>query len=432
MQAIVIGGGILGCSVGLSLKQRGFDVMIVDKHSQVGHGSTSASCAIVRRFYSQPDMIAMAHEGAAAWADWKAYIGPGSEHYAEFRRPGVLFIPPVVDATVHKIVQSMVDVGVAVNLLTAAETKARFPFLCDRSMFPPQHPSEETFWEQGSTPIAGSVFEADGGYIVAPTLAARNLREAGERAGVQFVLGREVTSIKRQDNDRFHVELDASESMVTDILINVAGPHSARINRMADVRLPMETRALRREVHTLTNPVFNRAQGPVVPVVGDLDGGIYFRPELGGRDLVVGSTEPACDGRDQEWIDDPDVFVSHVTEKWHHRQSVRLMKRFPDVRQGPRRGVAHMYDVSVSDWYPIVDKTHVPGYYVCIGSSGSSFKTAPVLGPYLAAIIEATENGNDLDKHPQSFRLERIGRTVSTAFLSRLRAQRHSTGTVIG
>ncbi|MCP3999280.1 MAG: FAD-binding oxidoreductase [bacterium] len=66
MRAVVVGAGVVGCAVGLELRRRGHDVTVLDRNGEVGHGSTSASCGIVRRFHSQPGMgIAMAHEAAS-------------------------------------------------------------------------------------------------------------------------------------------------------------------------------------------------------------------------------------------------------------------------------------------------------------------------------------------------------------------------------
>jgi sarcosine oxidase subunit beta len=108
------------------------------------------------------------------------------------------------------------------------------------------------------------------------------------------------------------------------------------------------------------------------------------------------------------------------------------MKRFPEVRLGPARGVAALYDVTVRDWYPIADRTDLPGYYVCIGTSGSSFKTAPVLGRLMSEIIDACEGGRDLDRDPVFLELPCAGVSVDTRFLSRLRGDIQTTGSVIG
>lgn len=153
-------------------------------------------------------------------------------------------------------------------------------------------------------------------------------------------------------------------------------------------------------------------------------------PRRGGGDIIVGSTDPACD--DLEWIEDPDDYRQEITEPYRERQCLRLMKRLPEVRLGPPRGLAALYDVTVQDWYPIADRTDLPGYYVCIGTSGSSFKTAPVLGMLMAEIIETCEGGQDTDERPLHLDLPRAGISIDTRFLSRRRGPIESTGTVIG
>jgi sarcosine oxidase subunit beta len=263
--------------------------------------------------------------------------------------------------------------------------------------------------------------------VVSPGLATQNLRRAGEREGVRFALNHEVTAIRPAASGGFELETSRGP-MAADVVINVAGPHSARVNGMAGVELPLETRPLRREVHALSNPLFR--QDADLPIVGDLNGGIYFRPESGGRDVIVGTTDPQCDP--PEWLDDPDDYEHGVTELYRQRHCLRLMKRFPDVRLEPARGVSSLYDVTLQDWYPIVDRTDLPGYYVCIGTSGSSFKTAPVLGRLMAEIVEQVEAGHDVDAAPVRLELPRAGTAVDTRFLSRSRGSISSTGTVIG
>jgi sarcosine oxidase subunit beta len=430
MRVCIIGGGVVGCSIGLELRRCGCEVNVIDRNGDVGHGSTSASCGIVRRFYSQPGMIAMAHEAFHIWADWGSYLGPIDDDLAVFHQPGMLFIPPRVDAGVHAIVDEMVKLGIPASLLSADDVAERFPFLDIASQFPPRPVDDPGFFESMEPRIEGAVFEENSGYVVSPGLATQNLRLAGERDGVRFLLNHEVVKIRVQDSGGFRIDFAGDDSIVCDVVVNVAGPHSGQVNRIAGVQLPLETRALRREVHALANPRYAGDGGAEVPVVGDLNGGVYFRPESGGRDLIVGTTDPDCD--EAEWIDDPDDYEVGVSELYRQRQCLRLMKRFPEVKLGPARGVAALYDVTVRDWYPIADRTDLPGYYVCIGTSGSSFKTAPVLGRLMAEIIDACEGGHDIDNNPVSLDLPHAGVSVDTRFLSRLRSDIQTTGTVIG
>ncbi len=430
MKALVIGAGVIGCSVALELRRAGWDVDVVDKNGDAGHGSTSASCGIVRRFYSQPGMIAMAHEAASIWDDWAGYLGPVDDGLARFLRPGMLFIPPRIDDAARATLAEMQRLGIAARLLSADDVAREFPFLDTASHHPTKPVADPEFFEETGSRIEGAVFEEDAGFVVSPGVATHNLRRAGERDGVRFLLNTEVTAVERNGRDAFLTRMNDGTARESDVVINVAGPHSGRVNRLAGVELQLETRALRREVHLLKNPRFEEGSTASLPIVGDLDGGIYFRPEGGGRDVLVGSTEPACD--EPEWIDDPDDFDHNVTELYRERQCYRLMKRFPEVGYGAARGLGALYDVTLQDWYPIADRTDVPGYFVCIGTSGSSFKTAPVLGKLMAELVEAQRNGVDTDKQPLQLALPRIDATVDTSFLSRLRKPNVSTGTVIG
>ncbi len=430
-KATIIGAGVIGCAAGFELRKRGFDVTVVDKNGEVGHGSTSASCGIVRRFYSQPGMTAMAHEGARIWANWASHLGPIDEDLAVFRRTGMVFVLPELTDELRERAAKMQEIGVPAQVLTPRELKERFPWIDVASQHPPKSIDDPTFLDEGDgSPIGGAVYEEDAGYVVSPGIATHNLRAAGEREGVRFLLNREVRGLSGGGGRRFALELSDGSTTETDVVINAAGPHSGRVNALAGVTLPLETRPLVREVHALDNPLRGTPRGQTLPIVGDLDAGIYFRPESGDRALIVGTTDPPCD--ELEWTDDPDTARTNLSPRYRERQCLRAMRRFPELTLGPMKGVVSLYDVTVQDWYPIVDRTDRAGYYVCIGTSGSSFKTAPVLGSLMAEIVTASEEGRNVDSEPIQLELPRIGHTVDTSFLSRQRETLESSDTVIG
>lgn len=434
-EVAIIGGGVIGCAVAWELARRGARPVVIDRLGDVGHGSTSASCGIVRRFYSTPTMTAMAEEGARIWADWGNHLGlggPGEEPMlARFERPGMLLIPPAVDERIEGIVEHMRAVGVRVELLGADEVAARFPFLDTSSHWPIRQPDDENFFEETERRICGAVFEPDAGYVVSPMLATQNLREVGERDGVRFLMGHAVEKVRRHEKGkRFELLFSDGSRRSFDVLLNASGPHSSVFNRKVGCELPIETRALRREVCAVETPAGSDGRTLGVPVVGDLDSGIYLRPEGGGRDLVVGSLDPECDT--MEWVDDPDDWQMGVSEKIFERQVLRLMKRMPSVEKGRLRGIAGLYDVTPLDWNPVLDRTQIPGYYVAIGTSGSSFKTAPVVGALVAQLIEACEGGRDHDADPLRATLPRTNFEIDLSFFSRLRGAHASSGTVLG
>jgi glycine/D-amino acid oxidase-like deaminating enzyme len=405
-------------------------VTVLERHGAVGHGSTSASCGIVRRFYAQPGMVAIAHEAAAIWAAWREHLGPIDDDLAELRRPGMLFIPPRLDEATRAVVATMRALGIEVELLDPGELQERFPFLDPAALSPPRPVDDPGFFEPSGRRIEGAVFEHGAGYVVSPTLATQNLASAAARAGARFVCGCRVVGIEAAGSRRFRLRSEDGRSFEADVLVNAAGPWSSALGRIAGVSLPLATRALQREVHLMRLPAAVAGADPAMPVIGDLDGGVYCRPEASGRELVVGTTDPACD--ELEWCDDADELRTTVTERYRQRQSLRLMRRMPALGLGPLRGVAHLYDVTLPDWYPICDKTDEPGYYVCIGTSGSSFKTAPVLGRLVAELVMRNEGGGDTDRDGLTLALARTGGSVDARFLSRLRGRIESSATVIG
>ncbi len=129
MRVCIVGAGVIGCAIAFELAKRAADVTVVDRRGAVGHGSTAASCGIVRRFYAQPGMVAMAHESLQIWASWAQYLGPVDDDLAELRQPGMLFIPTKMDAASEAIVVAMRQLGIDVETLSAHEVATRFPFL---------------------------------------------------------------------------------------------------------------------------------------------------------------------------------------------------------------------------------------------------------------------------------------------------------------
>ena len=430
MRVSIIGAGVIGCASAFELARRGCEVRVLERHGAVGHGSTSASCGIVRRFYSQPGMVLMAQEGAHVWSDWESHVGPIDDDLAEFRRPGMLFIPPRIDDATREILANMKRAGVPARLLSIDEIAERFPFLETASHDPPRPRDDTLFFEATGRRVEGAILEEDAGYVVSPLLATQNLYSAARREGARFLMRRGVEAIHRLPGGGFRLEASGGEPFESDVVLNASGPHSSRINRLAGVDLELETRPLRREVHCLANPLFDERTGSPVPVIGDLEGGVYRRPVAGGGEGVGGAADPPCD--ELEWVDDPDDYRQDISDLYWERQCLRLMKRIPGLRLGPARGVVNLYDVTVRDWYPIIDRTELPGYYVAIGTSGSSFKTSPVIGRLVAEIVEACEGGRDTDRRPLEFELPGVGTSVDTRFLSRRREKIATSGTVIG
>ena len=54
-RAIVIGAGVIGCSIAYEMARQGYEVIALDKAQSPGQGSSNASSAVVRFNYSTFD-----------------------------------------------------------------------------------------------------------------------------------------------------------------------------------------------------------------------------------------------------------------------------------------------------------------------------------------------------------------------------------------
>ncbi len=416
---IIIGAGIIGCAVAFELAKRSIKTLNIDKLPNAGYGPTSNSCAIIRAHYSTFEGTAFAYDNFWYWQNWRDYLGVDDElGFATYHDTGTIWIPNQVHGYKH-ILELYEQVGVAYEIWDQDTLRQKVPVFNTNSHWPPRRPEDDTFWDESGESLERAIFTPGSGYVSDPQLASHNLMRAAEAHGAQFLFNSDVVEI-RQENGRVRgVTLSDGRRIDASIVVNVAGPHSGVINRMAGVEADMKvkTRPLRHEVHHVPSPAgFNYETDGIH--VSDGDASVYFRPEV-GNSILVGSEDPECDVK--EWVDDPDVFNRSLTQAQWKAQVYRLAKRIPEIPIPEKpSGVVDLYDVS-DDWIPIYDKSSLPGFYMAIGTSGNQFKNAAGAGHLLAEIIVACENGRDHDIEPLQHKLPNIGLTINAGHFSRMR-----------
>jgi sarcosine oxidase subunit beta len=416
--AIIIGAGIIGAAIALELSQRGFRTLNLDRQPGAGSGPTSNSCAIVRAHYSSYEGVAMAYESFFYWDAWQEYLGLADGDIARYHKRGSVLIE---DGKGHlrRSVEHFDAIGVPYERWDADRLQDYLPGANLGRLWPPCPVDDAAFRTQPSEMLDGALFTPGSGYVSDPQLASQNLQRAAEIHGARFRFRVNVTAIETAGDQIRGVVLEGGEKIEAPIVVNVAGPHSDIVNRMAGVTegMRIRTRPLRHEVHIAKAPegFDSEVNGAHI---SDPDSGIYFRPETGGN-LLVGSEDPECDGR--EWVDDPDHFDRGVTQVQWERQVFRLARRLPTLGiPNERRGVVDLYDVS-DDWIPIYDRSDVSGFYMAVGTSGNQFKNAPVVGQMMAALIEECESGRDHDADPVRIQAAHTGLELNAGFYSRRR-----------
>ena len=432
--AIVIGAGVIGCAIGYELTKAGYKTLNLDKLSDAGAGSTGASCAIVRAHYSTEDGVAMAYEGFKYWLDWENYLGHVKDEkgLARYMNTGSLLLKSQGHDW-RKVKKNYDAVGVRYAEWDHKKINAMVPVYDLHEYWPVRRPEDPHFFDEPTGMLEGGIFCPEGGYVNDPELSCHNIMRAAETRGGEFVFNAEVVEVRSEDNHVLGVTLKDGTQIEAPLVVNVAGPHSYKINQMAEGVFEgcnIKTKALRHEVMHCPSPegydYLNKGYH-----TSDGDIGCYYRPEVGNM-FLIGSEDPACDP--QEWVD-PDEFYAgkggigkdnQLTDTQWKAQCYRLARRIPTLAiPNQPRGVCDLYDCS-DDWIPIYDKSDLKGFYMAIGTSGNQYKNALVVGAMMAELIDACQKGLDHDKTPFQFKMHYTGRIIDVGFFSRNREINYS------
>ncbi|MCG8632644.1 MAG: FAD-binding oxidoreductase [Desulfobacterales bacterium] len=428
--AIIIGTGIIGNCIAYEMAQKGYKTLSIDKLGGSGCGSTAGSCAIIRLYYSSPEGVALAREGYYYWLDWPRYLQEEDPSgMAFYRNTGAMVFKTDLNKNLVPVMKSLDALGVGYLELTPEQMKDYLPNPDLRSFHPQKRMDDPEFGTPTGPSVNGAVYVPESGYVSDPKQSTHNVEVAARSVGADFLFNAEVTAILKKEGRAAGVALADGRTFEAPVVVNVAGPHSYIINRMAGIedKMNIKTRALRVEVAHVPSPEGIDWEGTAV-ITSDSDAGVYTRPESGNH-VLIGSEEPKCDPL--EYVD-PDDYNRNFTDQLK-TQAMRVAMRVPDLPiPNKNQGLVDLYDVS-DDWYPIYDRSDLPGFYLAIGTSGNQYKNAPVVGAFMTELIQYCEAGNDHDKDPLQYRMKYLDHTLDIGFFSRNREiNQDSSFSVIG
>ena len=437
----IIGSGIIGNSIALSMARKGFKVNVYDSGPAPGYGTTSYSSGICRMYYSLLDSVKFSWEGYHYWKGWEEHIGyKDTNGYAKLNKCGALFLKSKNSKDfLDNSCKLMKTVGVPHSDLSFSETELYTQHLgMDiHNTYYPRHIEDPRFgYPDINNDITGSVYFPETGYVGDPLLATLNVYHAAKELGTKYHFNSKINGINVSNSKITGITTEQNEKIDCPIVINCGGPYSTQINNMTflDNNIVNDSnikcRPLRREVAytQYDKDIYNIDKDGKIVI--DLDSGLYFRPEVGNK-ILIGSTEPECEPK--VWEDDLDTMNTHNTDLWFN-QMCRAALRIPRLEiPNPKNQqyIVSTYDVS-DDWTPIYDKSSIDGYYMAIGTSGNQFKNAPVAGEMMAELVEECENGLDHDNNPLIYKLKKTKGTINTKMFSRLRPVHSNDRNVFG
>lgn len=393
-EVVVVGAGIIGSSIAYQLARRGVSVIALDKALGPAEGSTGASSSICRCRYTHPEVVRLAYDGRETYGNWQEFTGL-TETRSQLHRTGVLWMMGESTEKVEADTTKLMSQGVETEALTARDIEQRFPAISTCTV-----PLDFTgMTDHECEPGEAYLYEVTSGYAD-PVGANQDLVEAIDIAGGEVVFRSTVTEVLGGETVT-GVRTADGETYSADLVINASGPWCNTMNQLADVDLKWTLTPTR--VQTVYRP-WPPELGDL-PVGADLSTGIYFRPELNGQQILVGSVLAEDE---EEIVSDPDDFKRVPDADFVQMKMASFHHRIPGLDpRGDVSGVAGLYTVNREDVHPVVGPTGRDGFWVANGFSGHGFKLAPAIGSMVATSYTGETTDFDTEVPIEFFAVDR-------------------------
>ncbi|WP_323039866.1 FAD-binding oxidoreductase [Gemmobacter sp.] len=350
MDAIVIGGGLMGSAATFFLARRGLRVVLLER-GRVGTGATVASFGNIRRSGRYLPQLPLAHHSRALWGQAQHLLGRD----VEFRATGHvrLIFGDKGLADMRRFRQAAQPWGLELEEMDAADLHRRFPGL-------------------GPTAIGASFSPDDGSGN--PRLISPAFAEAAVRLGAKVVEGAEVLGITPTDAG-FRVETTRGSFAAAQVL-NAAGAWGGRIAERFGEVVPIRAHGPQMGV---TEPLPHRIL-PVVGVWAESGHGGYLRQVERGN-IVFGGGVTRTEV-------DLDSGHAHYDFARLPAQLASLLPILPALA-----GVSVIRTWSgcegyVADELPVMGPSATtPGLFHAFGFCGHGFQLGPGVGDVMAEMM---------------------------------------------
>lgn len=399
-------------------------IKIFEKAPDVGYGSTGASSAILRSFYTYPKMIDFATSGMNIYKNWEEYlqIPQSSAEYetcSKFTKTGLLVYEPLTYKECHEMQMKFNASNVRTTILNTSDLHVRYPQINhDIGVFDNEGRVEfisnplPLKYEPNNDEECHMIVEEDAGYcepmqamLDLKNVLRSNINRFSER--IEFYFNTEVLSVNHSSGRVKGVTLNNSESVDCEYIINCNGPWYHKIVDELDgldIKLtinPVLIQCIYKECPELFTDEFLAFKENRVPVpfISDSLGGIYIRPQMNSKQLLV-STIVEEEERDIVSNEDLDNIPTTVYPELRDKYLHSLYHRLSPILQPTSskvQSICGMYTICDEDVHYVIGETKLKGFIVCTGFSGHGFKSAPAVGSLIAQYLSNVKLDGDTD-----------------------------------
>jgi glycine cleavage system aminomethyltransferase T/glycine/D-amino acid oxidase-like deaminating enzyme len=263
-QVVIIGGGVIGCSVAYHLTKLGWRDVLLLERTQLTAGTTwHAAGLIVSGFSTETDTYM-----AKYTRDLYERLGEETGQDTGFKAVGYMQIAsnPERLNSLRRRADYCRGHGVSIEEISAAEIKTMWPLFYTGDI------------------LAGFYTAEDGRTNPIDTTIA--LAKGARMGGARILEETKVTGIKQEKGRVTGVVTDRGE-IEAEYVVNCGGMWARELGKMAGVNVPLHAAE---HYYLITEPI--DGMRPDMPIVEDPDLFAYYRDEMGG--LMLGLFEPVA------------------------------------------------------------------------------------------------------------------------------------------
>jgi 4-methylaminobutanoate oxidase (formaldehyde-forming) len=360
-RAVVIGGGVGGCSILYWLARLGWGDVVLVERAELTSGSTFHSAGLVGQLRSTLSLTKMMMASVDLYRSLEEEVGleTGWREVGSLR----LASSPERMEEISRQAGWAKTFGLPLELISPDEAQTLFPPMTTDG-------------------VLGAAFLPTDGYID-PSQLTFALAEGARRRGAEINQRTRATGIRLRRGRVEAVETDQGE-IETEIVINAGGMYAREIGALAGVNVPIVPMA---HEYLITKP----ADLPLdMPTMRDPSLLVYFRPESGG--LVMGGYERNCEPWGLDGI--PADFNSRLLEEdWPRFEELmeNAVVRVPSLAEMEVVKLINGPEAFTPDGEFILGPSDVPGFWVAAGFCAHGLAGAGGLGKLVAEwIVEGT------------------------------------------
>ena len=373
-QYVVVGGGIMGCSVAYHLAKMGArDVLLLEK-GDIASGSTARAAGLVTQFHTSPTMMQIRMYSMRLYNQIKEEVG----ETAGWNPVGSLRVASSREQMMElqRKVSQAKAIGLEVEIITPAEALQIYPLMSPKDLY------------------AGVYLPEDG--HLDPYSMTMELARRARQMGVRVRTGVLVTGLEVGPDGAIRRVLTNQGPILAETVVIAAGMWSPRLAAAIGLRLPMNPV---KHQYLTTRPIPGSELPRQTPVLRDPDRLVYIREEVGG--FLVGGfeTDPAAVPLEKvTWEFGADNFPPD----WQRFDPLMegAMKRIPALEQAQVIGMVNYPDALTPDGNPCLGP--VPGkrgLYVAAGMSLNGFGGGGGMGKLMAEWILEGEPSIDVHEY---------------------------------